>query len=356
MFAIDAPVKGSGKTLLADIVSMLATGRKSIPISQGHDESEDEKRIGALLMRGISAFNLDNIERPVSGDFINTLLTSEIVSTRILGQSKVVDLQTNVTILATGNNLVFKGDMTRRVLLARLDPQSERPDAIKFDVDLRGEWIPANRHRLLGAALTVLRAYICAGKPKQDVDQYGSFENWSDLIRLSLIWLGVPDPCETRERLESSDPIKQTLGAVLALWFAAYGSNGKTAAEIAESCELSQHVDLKHALMDVAVSKRGDSIDAKRLGQWVKRYLNRVVDGLRFEQAGQDSNTHKIFWRVARIADFAKTASIASIDSKFNSTEWQTLDDDKLTGMVGKRYSQTSQNSQTDLDSDVEEF
>ena len=356
LFAIDAPVKGSGKTLLADIVSMLATGRKSIPISQGHDESEDEKRISALLMRGISAFNLDNIERPVSGDFINTLLTSEIVSTRILGQSKVVDLQTNVTILATGNNLVFKGDMTRRVLLARLDPQSERPDAIKFDVDLRGEWIPANRHKLLCAALTVLRGYIHAGKPKQDVDQYGSFENWSDLIRLSLIWLGVPDPCETRERLESNDPIKQSLGAVLSLWFAAYQSQGKTAAEIAESCELSQNADLKHALMDIAVSKRGDSIDAKRLGQWVKRYLNRVVDGLRFEQAGQDSNTHKIFWRVSKIADFAKTASIASIDSKSGLKDDNNLVNAIYTDIVGKRYSQTSQNSQTAPDSDIEEF
>ncbi len=354
--AIDAPIMGSGKSLLADIVSMIATGRKATVISQGNDETEDEKRLGALLMRGVPLLNLDNIERPVSGDMICSMTTQTQVSIRQLGQSKMIDLPTNCTKLATGNNIVFKGDMTRRVLLCQLDPQCERPDARKFDIDLN-EWIPANRHRLLGAALTVLRAYIHAGKPLAgQITPYGSFDDWNNLIRASLLWLGVDDPMETRQRLESSDPIKQTLGAVLPLWFAAYQSQGKTAAEIVESCELSQHVDLKHALMDVAVSKRGDSIDAKRLGQWVKRYLNRVESGLRFERAGQDSNTHKIFWRVSKIDDFAKTASIASINSKSDSTKGNQVVNAISTDIGGNQYSQTSQNSQIAPDSDIEEF
>jgi putative DNA primase/helicase len=60
-FAIDAPIMGSGKSLLADIVSMIATGRKATVISQGNDETEDEKRLGALLMRGVPLLNLEVI-------------------------------------------------------------------------------------------------------------------------------------------------------------------------------------------------------------------------------------------------------------------------------------------------------
>lgn len=320
MFAYDAPVKGSGKTLLVDTVTMISTGRNAVIVSQGNDEAEDEKKLGALLMRGVSAFNLDNIERPITGDFINSLLTAESVSTRILGQSKVVDLQTSVTVLATGNNLSFGSDMTRRVLLCRLDPQCERPDALTFDVNLR-EFIPANRHLLLGAILTILRAYIVAGKPKQDISQYGSFEQWSDLIRSSLVWLGAADPCDTRARLESNDQSKESLNAVLALWFAAYQSQSKTAAEIAESCELSQHVDLKHALLEVAASNRGDSVDAKRLGRWIKKNLNRIVGDLRFEKSGQDGNSHKIFWKIAKNASNASNVcnrSDKSVSEKFS--------------------------------------
>jgi hypothetical protein len=235
-FAIDAPIMGSGKSLLADIVSMIATGRKATVISQGNDETEDEKRLGALLMRGVPLLNLDNIERPVSGDMICSMTTQTQVSVRQLGQSKMIDLPTNCTKLAIGNNIVFKGDMTRRVLLCQLDPQCERPDARKFDIDLN-EWIPANRHKLLGAALTVLRAYIHAGKPLAgQITPYGSFDDWNNLIRASLLWLGVDDPMDTRQRLESSDPVKSELGAVLALWFGSFGEQGRTAAEIAHDC------------------------------------------------------------------------------------------------------------------------
>ena len=352
-FAIDAPIMGSGKSLLADIVSMLATGRKATVISQGNDETEDEKRLGALLMRGVPLLNLDNIERPVSGDMICSMTTQTQVSVRQLGQSKMIDLPTNCTKLATGNNIVFKGDMTRRVLLCQLDPQCERPDARKFDIDLN-EWIPANRHRLLSAALTVLRAYIHAGKPLAgQITPYGSFDDWNNLIRASLLWLGVDDPMDTRQRLESSDPIKQTLGAVLPLWFAAYGSSGKTAAEIAESCELSQNADLKHALMDVAISKRGDSIDAMRLGLWVKKYLNRVVDGYRFEKAGQDSNTHKIFWRVSKIASSASSASSNSNLRGENGNQLVNAISTDIGQNITRNYSHYSQITP---DSDIEEF
>ncbi len=300
LFAIDAPVKGSGKSLLADIIAIISTGRNAITLSQGGNPEEDEKKLGALLMRGISSFNLDNIERQITGDFINSLLTAESVSTRILGQSKIVDLQTSITVLATGNNLSFGTDMNRRVALCRLDPQCERPDAITFDVNLR-EWVPANRHLLLGAILTILRAYIVAGKPSVTDAAWGSFEEWSGLVRSSLVWLGVADPQDTRARLESNDQSKESLNAVLALWFAAFGENGKTAAEIAELCELSQHADLRHVLMDVAGSPRGGNvIDARRLGSWIKKNLNRMIDKLQFEKTGIDPHTKAVFWTVRK--------------------------------------------------------
>jgi phage/plasmid primase-like uncharacterized protein len=356
MFAIDAPIMGSGKSLLSDIVAMLATGRKAIVVSQGRDETEDEKRLGALLMRGVPLLNLDNIERPVSGEMLCSILTQQQVSSRVLGQSKIVDLPTNVTMLATGNNLIFKGDMVRRVLLCQLDPQCERPDARKFDVDLN-QWIPANRHKLLGAALTVMRAYIYAGKPLAgEITPYGSFDEWNNLIRASLLWLGVDDPMDTRQRLESSDPVKSELGAVLALWFAAIGSNGKTAAEVVNLCNMN--ADLKHALLDVAGNTRGnDAIDTKRLGRWLKKFEKRVEGGLRFERVGFNSDTKVTFWAVKKVTgNTGVTGNTPNHFSLEKIKKEKEKDFDMETGEIDTREPREPRESDFDLNSDVEEF
>ena len=351
-FAIDAPKAGSGKSLIVDTVSILATGRNAIVISQGGDETEDVKSLGALLMRGVPLLNLDNIERPVSGDMICSMTTQTQVSVRVLGQSKMVDLPTNCTKFATGNNIVFKGDMTRRVLLSQIDPQVERPDAREFDVDLN-EWMLANRHRLLSAALTVLRAYICAGKPLAGaITPYGSFDDWNNLIRASLLWLGVADPMDTRQRLESSDPVKSELGTVLALWYAAIGSNGKTAAEVANAYDINH--DLKQALMDVAGNTRGnDAIDTKRLGRWLQKFEKRVEGGLRFERVGFNSDTKVTFWAVKKVTGNTGNTGNNSNPSRENGNQ---IVNDKLTDRVVVDTREPREPRKTDLDSDIEEF
>ncbi len=99
--------------------------------------------------------------------------------------------------MATGNNLAFEGDMTRRAVMCRMDAGIENPEGRSFDVDLKA-WVPAHRVRLVAAGLTILRAFVCAGRPGlKRLAPFGSFEEWSDLIRGALVWLGEPDPCLT---------------------------------------------------------------------------------------------------------------------------------------------------------------
>ena len=207
LFAFDAPVMGAGKGLLVKIASLIATGRPAPLLSQGQDEAEAEKRLGSLLLAGVSMINLDNIERPVGGELLCSMLTEPVCNPRILGKSESPEMPCNLTMFATGNNIQFVGDMVRRVLICRIDPGVERPDARTFQRNLN-EWVPANRARLLSAALTVLRAYIVAGKPAQPITPYGSFEEWSGLVRSALVWLGETDPCLSRAALERRCPIE----------------------------------------------------------------------------------------------------------------------------------------------------
>ena len=328
LFAFDAPVMGSGKGLIVNTIATIATGRAAPAISQGKDEAEDEKRLGALLLQGVPLLNIDNIERDLAGDLLCSALTETSIALRILGKSEVPSMPSNVAMFATGNNLRARGDMVRRMLVCRIDPACERPDARTFTRNLN-EWVPANRARLLSAALTLLRAYVIAGKPAQDIAPYGSFEEWSGLVRSCLVWAGMPDPCLTRARLEADDAVSSSLRGILGLWHEHLGKGGHTAAEVAMQASMPGREDLHAALLEVAVSKRDpEKVDALRLGHWLKRHKGRVSDGRRLEKAGEDTHSKTTYWRVLSLqtSKSAGDAGIAGIVPPTREKNWKTIE------------------------------
>ena len=61
LFLIDANVRGSGKSLLADLVAVMATGRNMPRMANPRDEDETRKRILSLAMLGDPLVLIDNI-------------------------------------------------------------------------------------------------------------------------------------------------------------------------------------------------------------------------------------------------------------------------------------------------------
>ena len=101
----------------------------------------------------------------------------------------------------TGNNLRVEQDMTRRTLLCMLDQQSERPELRDFKIK-PVKIIQENRALYINAVLTVGRAYILARRKgdMQSHSSFGSFEDWSDLVRGAIIWAGRADPLRALEQ------------------------------------------------------------------------------------------------------------------------------------------------------------
>ncbi len=135
MHGFSAPTAGSGKGKLVDIPSVIATGREAGVIPQCASEEEMEKRIDAELLEGAGAIAIDNCTHPIDGNKLCSMLTQTTVSIRPLGGSKRVTVPTSVFLSCTGNNLVVQGDMTRRVVVARLDAGVERPELREFDFE-----------------------------------------------------------------------------------------------------------------------------------------------------------------------------------------------------------------------------
>ncbi len=134
---------------------------------------------------------------------------------RILGRSERVRIEArSTTLYGTGNNLVLSGDMTRRAVVAQLDPLLERPELRQFTSNPVDD-VLADRGRYVAAALMVVRAYMVAGSP-DTAPRLASFEGWSDTVRSALIWHGRADPVATTQQAQVDDPRLAELRAVLA--------------------------------------------------------------------------------------------------------------------------------------------
>ena len=301
---INAPAPGSGKSLLADVVSNTATGRDAAKMAQGRDAVEDKKRLLAVLMAGDPIACFDNIERTVDDDALCTILTESVYRDRVLGESRAISVPTNATFLLTGNNLTFSGDITSRVLVATIDPKCERPDERVFTGDLRDE-TRQGRWALVRAALTILRAYQLAGCPGVGLRPYGRFENWSAEIRSPLVWAGAADPVTTRESVVNDDPRAKALRNLLTAWRADYKDAEKTLREVIDDArpDANGASRIKHgsklwgAIFALAPEGEGH-INTRKLSWELRKVKGRIFDGVRLQEGGPGSSQS---WRVESV-------------------------------------------------------
>lgn len=303
MFAVTAPTPGTGKTLLAETPAMISTGRRSSVLSLGPDDAETQKRLGGVLLAGDPVILLDNIERPLGGDLLCQVTTQPSVSLRPLGGSNVLSVSTNSLLMATGNNLSIIGDLKRRVVLIRLDANTERPEHRKFSKNHIDEVLQL-RGELIGAALTIPMAYIEAGCPEVAGHvPFGSFEEWDRLVRRPLLWLGLPDPLGGAQALRESDPDIEAMRSFFNSWISVPELN--RAVTVSEIIGLGMEYmpggdpacpDLRDALQLICSEK----VNSRRLGYWLKAHRDRIVDGLQLINAGLDGHAKIARWQIRK--------------------------------------------------------
>lgn len=181
---IDAPVAGTGKSLMVDVIALIATGRPAATISRPESEAEFRKQITSILLGGPSLVCLDNIKGRLSSSAFEQVLTSSIWSDRILGRSEQVDLPNRACWTCTGNNVAPVGDLIRRTYMIRLDSGVRRPWTDReFNIPNLKAHVLENRAMILHSALTLVCSWVSASRPvPADAYIIGGFEAWSNTI------------------------------------------------------------------------------------------------------------------------------------------------------------------------------
>jgi hypothetical protein len=272
LIAFDAPTAGTGKSLCCDWAGIIKTGATPPAMSQGKTAEEDEKRLSSVLYAGDTILLLDNCEIPIEGDFLCSMLTQQVVQARILGETRKVALPSNALVLASGNNLATRGDMTRRAVICRLDAQTDRPEERRFDFDVKAETL-AQRASLVVAGLTVLRAYIVAGRPLAGtLKTFGSFEDW-DWIREALVWCGETDPCATRDELMAQDSSKSELTDIMDAWERAVGGRMVTVEQVGHLN--NEAATVLHTRFNEITGER--EWNNRKVAWWLRKHKDRRV-------------------------------------------------------------------------------
>jgi RepB DNA-primase from phage plasmid len=301
VFLVRAGAPGTGKSYLVDVIATIATGRLCPVITASPNREETEKRIGAVLLSGSPIVSLDNVTHDLEGELLCQIAERPVVRIRILGSSEMPDCECHTAVFSTGNNVTFAGDMVRRGLTCELEALEERPELRLFQRDALA-CARADRVRYVVAALTIVRAYLAAGAP-QVCGPFGSYADWSRMVRSPLVWLDEPDPILSMDDARKEDPVLANMREFFDLWpaYLQLDTPYTTARIIEIACEQPfnsyNKLWLKEFLLTVAATQgKGSEISPVRLGKWLQRIAGRTVSKHRLvrDRSGASASSFRL--------------------------------------------------------------
>jgi hypothetical protein len=210
---------GSGKGLLVRAIATIAFGVPPEAVTIGNDRQELDKRIAAELIEAQPTLFLDNANGlALRSDCLASVLTERPAKVRLLGQTRMVRLNSTAFVAITGNGLTVSEDLARRFICCELDARCEEPESRSFAPGFLS-LIANRRAELLTAVLTIWRwgrqnsVALPTGKP------LGSYEVWAQWCRDSLLALGCQDPVKRIETLKARDAQRQHISELFNSWW-----------------------------------------------------------------------------------------------------------------------------------------
>ena len=167
MFAFTASKAAAGKTKAAQAISQMWFGKNPANVRYTSEEEELSKILGSCALAGDRMVLFDNVREgmPVRDPVLAGVLTSPDFDFRILGTNDRVKMSPVATFFMTGIKLEFSEEIQRRVLQIKIMPH-RIPDGAPTPEAAATRMRP----QLISAALTLIRGFYMAKRPKGHSD------------------------------------------------------------------------------------------------------------------------------------------------------------------------------------------
>ena len=225
---------GAGKGLLVRAACTIAFGTPPRAFTTGGKQDELEKRFGAEFVQAQPAVFLDNANGlALRSDTLASVLTERPAGVRVLGETRMVQLNSTAFVAVTGNGLTLSEDLARRFIVCELDAHCEDPETRSFPTGFLEE-IERRRPELLTAVLTIWRWGRQNASALARCKPLGSFERWGEWCRDPLVALGCCDPVERIEALKANDPRRQHVVELFTAWWEHHRDSRVAASQLAD--------------------------------------------------------------------------------------------------------------------------
>lgn len=273
---IDAPVQGSGKSLLAETCLAIATGEQPAATYCPSKKDEDEwrKLLGAALSVSPQYIWLDNLKYKLDAGALALAITAPEMAHRTLGTSNLERLPVRCAWVLTGNNIQLEGDFPRRSIWIRLDSLEEKPeDRTGFTIPDLQAFLTSERPDLVAACVILLRRWIQAGRPVWGGKPIGGFGAYCRTLGGVLQAIGELDFLANREDLyDRADPERDRWLSFVEAWWERWQD---AHIGVEDLIEIAVELDI------VSENTRGGRVS---LGSKLRQQMERVYQRKRIRQ------------------------------------------------------------------------
>jgi putative DNA primase/helicase len=304
MLLIDGNALGCGKGKLARALSALGTGSLPAVVTEGHSEEEMEKRIASAVLQGAQAILLDNLQRLLASSTLESMLTEPVADIRGFGSLELLRVACRALVLCTANNAAVRVDLLRRSLPLRIAVTTENPELRRFGFDPVEE-VLRGRRELLSAAFTIALAWLQERELEENRKhrlEFGSFEEWGDLVGGSVSWLTDLNPINLiEERKERDGNVSNERAVLQALYAWQTKQNPGPLVKSWKAKEAATGIDPELWVAVLPKHKEGTP-PAHKVGTWLASKLDMVLGGKAVRRASKD-RSDVVSWLIDKVAD-----------------------------------------------------
>jgi hypothetical protein len=268
---ITAPQAGTGKSTIADLGSIIATGRPAEMGTAPKEADEFRKQITTSLVRSPSLIVFDNLMGRLSSDQLSRALTARVWKDRILRTNEEAILPVRTAWAATGNNIILGGDLPRRSFPIKLDADQAKPWRRSgwSHEDIYG-WAMEERGNLLLALLVLARSWWSAGCPGSGTRKaLMSYQEWQRVVGGILDHAGIEGFLDNLDEMYNTMDIEtEQWGPFLAAWRQELGKKAVRLGQVVNRLDADLIPD------DVEGAKNRDSL-VRLLGHQIRYRMDR---------------------------------------------------------------------------------
>ncbi|MCI0333568.1 MAG: RepB family DNA primase [Planctomycetes bacterium] len=259
-----------GKSMLAQIISILRDGQLAETASYNPNDEEFEKRIGAIVRRGATTIIIDNAKSKgrnprIDSACLERSITDPILSFRLLGQSESIRAENSHIFCITANTPDVSRDLVTRSVVINLYYEGD-PERREFSIPDPEGYVQQHRNELLGELIGMVERWKASGMPMAKVHSRFNKRSWGNIVGGILETCGEPDFLANAEEAaalldETRREFTELVGVLVehpqGIW---------TAAELVELCS-------KHGLMAVDLGEGSPRSLSTKMGTLAGRFI-----------------------------------------------------------------------------------